>query len=171
MAVRTFVNPPSGRTLPRLTRMLTNNARHAVAHAMLMTPDGVEGLVVAVRATYPWRRDGSLEPLAEQPPVRPVDVYSGDPASSGLVSAAELTLPKPRVDVLLEGEIVPPEPVEQTDFMLEVGRRVRKAVRVVGPRAFVPSARRDLVTSRPQVRSSSELSSTRCTLDSAAAGA
>jgi hypothetical protein len=130
--------------------MLTNNTRHAVAHAMLMTPEGVEGLIVAVKATYARRRDEALEPLAEQPPVRPIDVYRGDPTNSGLVATTELTLPKPRVDVLLEGELVPPAPVEQIDFVLEVGRRVRKVVRVLGPRAFVPTATRELVPSRPK---------------------
>jgi hypothetical protein len=130
--------------------VLTNNTRHAVAHAMLMTPEGVEGLVVAVKATFGWQPGAASRPLAEQPPVRPIDVYGDDPATSGLVAAAELTLPKPRVDVLLEGELAPPAPVEQIDFMLEVGRRVRKVVRVSGPRAFVPSPTRELVPSRPQ---------------------
>ena len=76
---------------------------------MLMTPEGVEGLVVAVKATYAWRRDGSLGPLSRGAARPPRRCLRRRPAThSGLVSAAELTLPKPRVDVLLEGELVPP---------------------------------------------------------------
>jgi hypothetical protein len=131
--------------------MLTNNTPHAVAHAMLMTPEGVEALVVVVKATFAWQPDGSLGPVPEPPAVHAVDVYGGDPATTGLVATAELTLAKPRVDVLLEGELVPPRPIEQIDFMLEIGRRVRKVVRVFGPRYFVPSAvKEQLVPSRPK---------------------
>ena len=35
------------------------------------------------------------------------DVYGGPPESSGLVFANEVTLVKPKVDVLVAGEIVP----------------------------------------------------------------
>jgi hypothetical protein len=130
--------------------VLTNNTLHGVAHAMLMTPEGVEALVVAVKATFTWRRGVSLEPVEGEFPLRAVDVYGGDPAITGLIAAAELTLPKPRVDVLLEGELAPPVAVGQIDFVLEVGRRMRKVVRVFGPRYFTPGLVKELVPSRPK---------------------
>jgi hypothetical protein len=127
--------------------VLENHTPHAVAHAVLTDPEGRELLVVAIKATYHWQRDGALKsapPLA----VHEVDVYAGPPASSGLLAAAELTLPKPRVDVLLEGEISLPKAVEQVDCILEVGRRLRKTVRVIGPRVWSAGVVRELVPSR-----------------------
>ena len=51
----------------------------------------------------------------------PADVYAGEPGKSGLLVAGEVTLPKPKVDVLLRGEIVPRTPVEELDCSLEIG--------------------------------------------------
>ena len=64
--------------------------------------------------------------------------------------AAELTLPKPRVDVLLCGEIVPRAPVEQLDCTLELGHQLRKTLRVFGDRYWRPSTTRSVLPSRPK---------------------
>ena len=45
-----------------------------------------------------------------------------------------MTLPKPRVDVLLTGEIVLASPAEQLDCTLQIGRELRKSLRVFGDR-------------------------------------
>jgi hypothetical protein len=128
--------------------LLENRTPHAVAHAVLTDPEGRELLVVAIKATFRWQR-ATLEPIAALP-VHEIDVYAGPPASSGLVAAAELTLPKPRVDVLLEGEIALPKAVEQLDCTLGVGRRLRKTVRVIGPRFWSGGVVHDLVPSQPR---------------------
>jgi hypothetical protein len=129
--------------------VLENHTPHAVAHAVLTDPEGREILVVATKATFTWQRDGTLAP-APPHPVHEMDLFTGEPATSGLAAAAELTLPKPRVDVLLEGEIRLPKAVEQMDCTLEVGHRLRKTVRVIGPRFWSAGVVRDLIPSRPR---------------------
>jgi hypothetical protein len=68
--------------------------------------------------------------------------------------AGELTLPKPRVDVLVQGEIVPATPVDQIDCMLEIGNRFAKTVRVFGDRHWRQGAGSTMVPSgaRPFAR-------------------
>jgi hypothetical protein len=129
--------------------VFVNNTPHAVAQAIVMDPDGRDVLVVVVKATYRWQRDGAVQAAAPLP-VRELDLFAGPPASSGLIAAGELTLPKPRIDLLFEGEIALPAPAEQVDCTIEVGRRLRKSIRVVGPRVWSAGVVRDLVPSRPR---------------------
>ena len=129
--------------------MLVNNTRHAVAQAILMDVAGRETLVLAVKASFAWRPDGTL--VAVDPaPVVTVDRF-GDPIdASGLRAASELTLAKPRVDVILTGEIVLPSAVGQVDCTLAVGDEVRKTLRLFGDRHWRPSAISSVVPSSPR---------------------
>jgi hypothetical protein len=130
--------------------VIVNNTPHAVEEAVLTDPDGREVFVAVVKASFRWRSDGSVEPLAEVVPIAAADVYADEPGKSGLLVAGEVTLPKPRVDVLLVGEIVPRAPVEEIDCTLEVGRQLRKTLRVFGDRYWRPSTTRSVLPSRPK---------------------
>ncbi len=130
--------------------VIVNNTPYAVEEAILTDADGRELFVAVVKASFRWRPDASLEPLAEVVPLAIADVYAGKPEKSGLLTAAEVTLPKPKVDVLLAGEIIPRAPVEELDCSLEVGRQLRKTLRVFGDRYWRPSAGRSVLPSRPK---------------------
>jgi hypothetical protein len=127
--------------------VLVNNTPYAVATAILMDAAGRETLVVAVKATFAWQRDHSLTLLPEAPAVVTADVYGGPPDASGLAWANELTLPKPRVDVLLSGDIVLAAAVDQLDCTLTVAGRLSKTVRVFGDRHWRLSAVSSVVPS------------------------
>jgi hypothetical protein len=131
--------------------MIANQTGYAVDHAVLIDPAGRDVYVVVVKATYLFPPDGALELALTQVPVANADVFAGPPESSGLVAASEVTLPKPRVDLLLEGELAMPVPVEQIDCVLEVGRRLRKVVRVFGDRYWYGGALGAMVPCRPKL--------------------
>jgi hypothetical protein len=130
--------------------VIVNNTSYAVAEAVLIDAEGREVFVVAAKASFGWRPDGSLQPLPEQIPVAVTDKFGEPPATSGLITASEMTLPKPRVDVLLQGEIVLAAPVEQIDCTVEVGNQLFKTLRVFGDRYWRASAIRSVVPSKPK---------------------
>jgi hypothetical protein len=117
---------------------------------VLTAPDGREVFVVALKASFRWRNDGTLEPTPERVPIVAADVYAGDPSKSGLVAAGELTLAKPRVDIIVVGEIVLRAPAEQVDCSLLVGSSVTKTLRVYGNRYWLPGVIRAVVPSGPK---------------------
>lgn len=128
--------------------MIVNNTPHPVAEAILTDADGRERLVVATKATFEWDARGALRLLEDVEPVCTADVYADPPESSDLLVPCQLTLPKPRVDVLVKGDIVLARPAFSVDCTLEVGREVRKTIRVHGERHFLPSALHSLSPSR-----------------------
>lgn len=130
--------------------MLVNNTPHAVAAAVLMDAAGRETFVVAVKATFRWAADRTLAPAAETVPVVTADRFGDPPEATGLLAANELTLPKPRVDVLVRGEIVVAAPVEQIDCALVVGDQIQKVLRVVGDRHFRLGGVAAVATSAPR---------------------
>jgi hypothetical protein len=128
--------------------VIVNNTPYAVEEAVLAEPDGRDVYIAIIKGSFRWRPDATVEPLAEPLPLVPADVYAGEPGKSGLLTASELTLPKPRVDVLLAGEIVPRAPVEELDCTLELGRQLRKTLRVFGDRYWRPSTTKCVLPSR-----------------------
>jgi hypothetical protein len=130
--------------------VLVNNSPYAVGAAIAMDVDGRELFVVAVKAAFTWRPDGSLALLPESPPLAVSDVFGEPPAASGLILANEMSLPKPRVDVIVQGEIVLAGPEERIDCTLEVGGLVSKTLRVFGDRHWRPGAVGALAPSSPK---------------------
>ena len=128
--------------------MIVNNTPYAVDEAVLTDAQGREVYVAVVKASFHWRADGTLEPLAEAAPIVVGDLYGGPPESSGLVFANEVTLAKPKVDVLVAGEIVPRAASEALECSLEVGTQIRKTLRVFGDRYWSPGVLHPIVPSR-----------------------
>jgi hypothetical protein len=128
--------------------VLVNNTGYAAAEAVLMNPQGREVYLVVAKASFRWKPDGTVEPITPAPPIADADVFAGPPATSGLLVAGERTLPKPRVDVLIQGEIVLGTPMEQIDCTLEIGNRLLKTVRVFGDRHWRHGAAGAMVPSR-----------------------
>jgi hypothetical protein len=125
-----------------------NLTPHAIAEVVARGPDGELLWVVIVKASYQWTGAPELVPTAPSP-ITILDRYTGDPARSGLAAAAEVGLPKPRVDVLVTGNLRFGAPVTQTLVGLEIGGRLTKQVQVFGARLWVPtSAKAELVPSR-----------------------
>jgi hypothetical protein len=143
-------HPSAGVGVVSCGPVIVNNTPYAVAEAVLAEPDGREVYLAIIKASFRWRPEATVEPLPEPVPFAAADVYAGEPGKSGLVTAGELTLPKPRVDLLLAGEIVPRAPVEALDCTLELGRQLRKTLRVFGDRYWRPSTTKSVLPSRPK---------------------
>ena len=130
--------------------MLVNNTSLASAEAVLTDREGSDLYVVVAKASFRWRSDGALESIDPPVPIADADRFAGPPATSGLLAAGERTLPKPRVDVLIQGEIVLGAPAEQVDCTLEIGNRLVKTLRVFGDRHWRHGATGAMVPSRPR---------------------
>lgn len=68
---------------------------------------GVETAYVAIKAAFDIGPE-ALTPTARPVPLLPGDVYWGDPATTGLRAAGELTLCKPATDIVVLGAAVAP---------------------------------------------------------------
>ena len=128
--------------------VLVNNTPLAAAEALLTDVEGRDVYVVVAKASFRWRPDGALESIVPPVPIADIDRFAGPPATTGLLIANECTLPKPRVDVLLQGELVLGAPAEQVDCTLEIGGRLAKTLRVFGERHWRHGATSSMVPSR-----------------------
>jgi hypothetical protein len=130
--------------------LVTNTTDFVVGHFAGKDHEGRAQVVCVVKATYEWN-ERSVVVLAGSPdPLREADAYAGKPFESGLLHASDLGPPKPRIDVLLGGEIVFRHPTEEADVTLEVGTRLRKTVRAFGDRIWRAGLVADLVPSGPR---------------------
>jgi hypothetical protein len=111
---------------------------------------GREFYTVILKATFEWSDYGDVMLASEQQPILPIDVYAGDPAVSGPIQPTDFAPTKPLVDFLLIGGIALPTPVEEVDVTVQVGRRLKKTVRVFGDRMWLPAVASTLSLSRPQ---------------------
>lgn len=125
-----------------------NLTDHAVGEWAGKDAEGLPLVVVVVKASYAWQRDGSLKPIAAMP-VREADELAGEPATSGLLAASDLCPPKPRVDVLLQGTLTAAAPFSELDVGMRVGSRLQKVAKVFGARFWLPGMVHDMVPSKP----------------------
>lgn len=77
--------------------------------------------VVVMQGSFRVVTGEPLEPLPDQEPVYPVDVYRGEPGSSSLVRAGAVATVKPRTDVTLDAVARSPQPEERWEVRLTVG--------------------------------------------------
>jgi hypothetical protein len=130
--------------------LITNLTNFAIGHLAWKDKSGSGRVVCVVKASYGWNDRGVATVLASTDPLLEADEYADEPATSGLLQAAELGPPKQRIDVLLSGELVFPAPTTEATATLEVGRRLRKTVSVLGDRTWLPGVNKDVVPSRPK---------------------
>ena len=116
---------------------LDNRTPFAAERGWVRDRDGAEVWLVAVKATFQVRPDGSTAPSAEQPPVLALPVHHGEPARSSIRHEADLVLTKTTTDILLVGHAHAPagQAVSELDCGFKVGP-VQKLVRVFGDRRW-----------------------------------
>lgn len=112
---------------------VVNTTPYPATLSVFPSPTGVECAYAAVKISYDLS-SGVPQLAASQAMFLVSDVYWGDPASTSLRAAADLTLLKPSTDVLLLGRAVAPAgPVHCMDVALRVGAFGRR-LRVFGER-------------------------------------
>lgn len=116
---------------------LDNRTPFAAAQSWIRDRSGAETWLVALKATFEVRVDGSLQPAREQAPVLRTPVYTGEAGASSLLYEADFPLAKTTTDVILVGKAhAPPgRAVTQLDVGLRVGTIV-KSLRVFGDRTW-----------------------------------
>jgi len=115
-----------------------NRTPFAASLAVFPDPGGVETAYGAVKASFELA--GEHPRLASrQAALLGADVYWGDPATSSLRAAGEVTLCKPGTDVLLIGHAIAAAPTEVMQVSLRAGP-VDKSVQVYGRRRWVRRA-------------------------------
>lgn len=114
-----------------------NRTPFAAEHGWVRDRNGAEIWLVAVKATFDIKPDGSTEVPKEQPPVLRVPEYFGEPGKSSLKYEADLVLTKMTTDILVLGHAYAPggAPVSELDVGFRVGP-VTKVLRVFGNRTW-----------------------------------
>ena len=125
-----------------------NLTPYAVGELAGKDAEGFPLYVAVVKATWQWQQDGSLRQVAAAP-IQESDEFAGEPATSGLLTATDLVLPKPRVDVLFKGTLTFPAPMTEVDVAVRVGTRLQKAAHVFGARYWLPGVVHDMAPSKP----------------------
>ena len=128
---------------------IVNLTEYQAAPLVSTDREGRWQVTVTVKASYAWDETGAAIPINALP-ILLADEFAGEPASSGLLRASEVSQPKPKLDVLLAGAIVFARPIAEIDVELIVGTRLRKRARVFGDRIWQPGIAADLAPSRPR---------------------
>ncbi len=116
---------------------LDNRTPFAAERGWVRDRDGAEIWLVAVKATFDIRADGTSEVSKEQPPVLRLPEHFGDPGKSSIKYDADLVLTKKTTDVIVVGHACAPTGtrVTHTDVGFKVGP-VQKVLRVFGDRCW-----------------------------------
>lgn len=113
---------------------IVNGTRYLAEPNVTLDPRGVETLVVSVKGTWDFGRDGLVP--AEQPlPLVVADEFAGEPGVSSVVRSCEIGLPRPATDVVLLGSARGRRREKSVLVTLRCGP-VKKTVRVTGPRRW-----------------------------------
>src|SRR5262249_8153603 len=128
----------------------TNCTPYAVGEIAGFDPEGAEFYAIIVKATFVWEPNGRTRLASGIEKLIETDVFSGEPGQSSPLMESDFAPFKPRVDVLVCGAIKLPAEVEQIDVTLEVGRRIKKTVRVYGDRVWIPGVVKTLALTRPR---------------------
>jgi len=116
---------------------IDNRTPFAAERGWVRDRDGAEVWLVAVKATFAIRPDGTTDVAKEQPPVLRLPEHHGDPGRSSVKYDADLVLTKRTTDVIVVGHAHAPQgrPVTQLDVGFRVGP-VQKVLRVFGDRTW-----------------------------------
>jgi hypothetical protein len=120
---------------------LNNRTPFAAERSFMRDKAGSDYWVVAVKGTYTLHDNGSLRLADEQLPPCMATVYWGEPGNSSIRYETDLTLPKPRTDVILNASAHAPrhKAVTELPVRLRIGG-IDKTLVVSGPRRFHRSA-------------------------------
>jgi hypothetical protein len=116
---------------------LDNRTPYAAERSWFRDKSGAHLWVVAVKATFDIDEGGQVRLADEQLPVRREAEYTGDPGASSLLYEAELVMPKPTTDVVVNAVAHAPNdtPVPMVPVVLRVDSLEKKLV-VYGPRVY-----------------------------------
>jgi hypothetical protein len=114
-----------------------NRTLFAAERGWVRDRDGAEIWLVAVKATFDIKPDGSTEVSKEQPPVLRIAEHHGEPGKSSIKYDADLVLTKKTTDVIVVGHAYAPAGTEvtHTDVGFKVGP-IQKVLRVIGDRTW-----------------------------------
>jgi hypothetical protein len=109
-----------------------------VATYGMLDAQAQEQLIVVVQSTYEVQSDGSCVPV-EPMEISPTDRHHGAPGCSSVRYPGQMSLHKPKVDLLVTGHAVAPGGRPTTQVVIGVRTRsVHKVLRVVGDRFLRP---------------------------------
>jgi hypothetical protein len=117
---------------------LLDGTKMLAGYTLGVEPSAREHLVVVVKGTFDFPKDGGEATLAEeQVPFVYADTFTGKPGFSAPVDECDFAFRKPRCDVLLNGSAYAPDgkPTTRVTVGLKVGP-MRKVFDVVGERVW-----------------------------------
>jgi len=115
---------------------LINKTSFAAERTVLLDRDGIETLLVVVKATYSMGADNKLSVAEEQMPIQMADEFYGKPGISSIKYESDLALVKNRTDIALIGHAYAQKSkTRRVDVTLRVGQLTKK-VRIFGDRVW-----------------------------------
>jgi hypothetical protein len=125
---------------------IDNRTPYKVDRAWGRDRDGVHEWIVAVKATYDIRADGSVALAEQQADVLLSPEYVGAPGRSSVRYDADVVGTKPATDVIVVGHAHAPEGRATSEFLIGLGvGPVRKVLRVRGDRKRGESSARPVL--------------------------
>lgn len=120
---------------------ITNYTPYKAGKTWGRDKEGVHEWIVAVKATYDIKPDGSVMLAEEQLEPLLAPEYNGEDGVSSLRYEADLVALKPTTDVLINGTAYAPNGKPSTNFIVgaRIGR-IQKAIRVRGNRVWYEGA-------------------------------
>jgi hypothetical protein len=120
---------------------IDNRTPFKAAKAWSRNRDGVHEWLVALKAVFDIRDDGSLRIADEQMAPLQLPEYNGEPGASSLKYDADVIAPKPSTDVLVNGSAHAPDGRPSTDFVVTMRvASIEKSLRVRGSRQWEDGA-------------------------------
>ncbi len=119
---------------------IENHTPFGAQSAFVRDRDGAETWLVAVKASYLIKPDGSIG-IGEQPDPVLSPQYLGEPGKSSLKYESDLELTKPGTDIILHGHAYAPKdkPVSKMGVLLKVGP-LNKMLEITGDRFWEQGA-------------------------------
>jgi hypothetical protein len=116
---------------------VTNRTPYKVGRVWGRNKDGVHEWIVAVKATFSIKSDGSLRLADEQLEPLLLPEYNGEAGVSSLRYDADLVAAKPTTDVVINGTAYAPKGRPSTEFLISLRvDKIRKVIRAVGNRRW-----------------------------------
>ncbi|MEO0558953.1 MAG: DUF2169 domain-containing protein [Bacteroidota bacterium] len=115
---------------------ILNSSPFQAAPAAVADLDGADYLVLLLKATYTLDGQGGMAPSETQRPVELADTFVGDPGTSSLTYASDLSMGKASTDVILVGSAYPSRAGDrESEVGIQVGS-ARATLRVFGDREW-----------------------------------
>jgi hypothetical protein len=116
--------------------LLINKTPFVAERYGLADENGIDLLLIILKATYRFDQKGSLSPVEEQQPIEMADLYCGEPGKSSIKYSSDFSFDKMGTDIAVTGyAYAPNRRARESLVSIQVGN-LKKTIRVFGDRCW-----------------------------------